>query len=80
MPCMEDFLYHLKMKNFQNRKAAVIENGSWGPVAGKLMSDALAALKNVTVYENKVTIKTTVNEKNEAELSELAGWLLNKAE
>ena len=80
MPCMEDFLYHLKMKNFQNRKAAVIENGSWGPVAGKLMSDALAALKNVTVYENKVTIKTTVNEKNETELSELAGWLLNKAE
>lgn len=80
MPCMEDFLYHLKMKNFQNRKAAVIENGSWGPVAGKLMSDALAALKNVTVYENKVTIKTTINEKNEAELSELAGWLLNKAE
>lgn len=80
MPCMEDFLYHLKMKNFQNRKAAVIENGSWGPVAGKLMSDALAALKNVAVYENKVTIKTTVNEKNEAELSDLAGWLLDKAE
>ena len=80
MPCMEDFLYHLKMKNFQNRKAAVIENGSWGPVAGKLMGDALAALKNVAVYENKVTIKTTVNEKNEAELSDMAGWLLNKAE
>lgn len=80
MPCMEDFLYHLKMKNFQNRKATVIENGSWGPVAGKLMSDALAALKNVAVYENKVTIKTTVNEKNEAELSDMAGWLLNKAE
>lgn len=80
MPCMEDFLYHLKMKNFQNRKAAVIENGSWGPVAGKLMSDALAAMKNVSVYENKVTIKTSLNEKNEAEIDDLAGWLVNKAE
>ena len=77
MPCMEDFIYHLKMKNYQNRKAAVIENGSWGPVAGKLMTDALASFKNMNVCETKVTIKTRLNAKNESELSDLAKWLLN---
>ena len=52
MPCMEDFLYHLKMKNFQNRYAAVIENGSWGPVSGRLMKSYLENMKNITICED----------------------------
>lgn len=75
MPCMEDFIYHLKMKNMQGRKAAVIENGSWGPVSGKMMQDALAGMKNMTLYDSKVTMKTTLNAVSEQALSELADWL-----
>ncbi len=76
MPCMEDFLYHLKMKNFQNRKAAIVQNGSWGPVSGKLMKDALESMKNITVCEKMVTIKSVMNTENEKELTELIKELL----
>lgn len=76
MPCMEDFIYHLKMKSYQGRKAAVIENGSWGPVSGKLMTEALKSMKNITLSERNVTIKTTLNAASEKELSDLAEWLL----
>ena len=72
MPCMEDFIYHLKMKNFQNRKAAVVENGTWGPVSGKLMREALEAMKNVTVVSDVVTIKSVMNTENEQSLKNLA--------
>lgn len=76
MPCMEDFLYHLKMKNYQGRKVAIIENGSWGPIAGKLMNDYIAAMKNIQLYENVITIRTRMNTQNVKQLSELTEWLL----
>ena len=75
-PCMEDFLYHLKIRNFQNRKAAVVENGSWAPMAGKLMKAYLEGMKNVELVGPVVTIKSVMNEKNLEELNALADALL----
>ena len=75
-PCMEDFLYHLKIKNFQNRKAAIVENGSWAPMSGKLMKAYLEGMKNITMVEPTVTIKSTMSEKNLEELNALADALL----
>ena len=75
-PCMEYFLYHLKIKNFQNLKAAVVENGSWAPMAGKLMKAYLEGMKNVELVGPVVTIKSVMNEKNLEELNALADALL----
>ena len=61
-PVMEDFLNHLKMKGFQNRKVGLIENGTWAPMAAKKMQAALEEMKNITICENQVSIKSTVNE------------------
>lgn len=75
-PCMEDFLYHLKIKNFQNRKVGIVENGSWAPMAGKLMKTYLEGMKNITLAEPVVTIKSTMSEKNLEELNALADAML----
>lgn len=75
-PCMEDFLYHLKIKNFQNRKFAVVENGSWAPAAGKQMKAYLEGMKNMEMVDPMVTIKSTMSEKNLEELNALADALL----
>jgi flavorubredoxin len=51
-PCMEDFLNHLKAKNFQKRKVAYIQNGSWAPSAGKTMKAIVANLKEITEIDS----------------------------
>ena len=75
-PKMEDFLLHLKAKVFQKRKAALIENGSWAPMAAKCMKAYLEQMKDITVLEPVVTIKSTVSEANKEQLKELAKELL----
>lgn len=75
-PCMEDFLSHLSAKNYQNRTVALIENGTWAPMAAKKMGEKLAAMKNVTVLENPVTIRSAVKADTVAALEELADRLL----
>lgn len=57
-PCMEDFLSHLKSKAYQNRTVALIENGTWAPMAGKHMRQALESMKNITILEDILTIKS----------------------
>ncbi|MCM1158033.1 MAG: FprA family A-type flavoprotein [Bacteroidales bacterium] len=76
MPVMQDFIYHLKVKNFQKRRVAVIENGSWAPAAGKLMKEQFAAMPNITLLENTVTIRSTLKEGDLANLESLAEDLL----
>ncbi|MCH5255269.1 MAG: FprA family A-type flavoprotein [Lachnospiraceae bacterium] len=71
-PCMENFLAHLRSKNFQKRTVGIIENGSWAPIAGKLMKASLADMKEITVLEPVVTIKSTLNKTSEAQLESLA--------
>lgn len=75
-PCMEDFLYHLKIKNFQKRKVGIVENGTWAPMAGKLMKAYLEGMKEIKLVEPVVTIKSTMSEKNLEELNALADALL----
>ncbi len=75
-PCMEDFLYHLKIKNFQNRRVALVENGTWAPMAGKHMKAYLEGMKNIELVGDLVTIRSTMSEKNLEELNALADALL----
>ncbi len=71
-PTTEKFLRHLKHKNYQNRKIGIIENGSWAPMAGKLVKEILSQMKDITVYEPMVTIKTSMNENSIEEMKKLA--------
>ena len=75
-PCMEDFLYHQKIKKFQNRKAAIVENGSWAPMAGKHIRTYLEGMKNIELVGDTVTIRSTMSGKNLEELNALAEALL----
>lgn len=76
MPIMEDFMNHLKIKNYQNRRVAFIENGSWAPVAGKKMKEFMEQLKNINIVEKIVTVESTVKQKTVDDLKELADILL----
>lgn len=71
-PCMEDFLHHLKAKNYQKRTVGIIENGSWAPSAAKQMKAILEGMKNITICEPVVTIKSTLNETSRKVMEELA--------
>ena len=74
-PVMEDFLCHLRAKTYQNRKVAVVENGSWAPSAGRVIKGYVEQLKNITLVEPVVTIKSALNAESEAKLVELADAL-----
>ena len=76
-PCMEDFLSHLKGKNYQKRTVALIENGTWAPMAGKKMREVLEGMKEVKVLENVVTIRSAVKEETIAALNALADVIVN---
>ncbi len=76
MPVMEDFIHHLQIKNYQNRKVAFIENGSWAPMSGKKMREAMSALKNIEIVEPVVTVESTVKPETVEALKELAAKLI----
>ena len=61
---MEDFLHRLQHKGYQNKTVGLIENGSWAPLANKVMKEMLTPMKNVTICENTVTIKSTYKDEN----------------
>lgn len=75
-PVMEDFLNHLKAKNYSNRKVGVIENGTWAPMAAKKMTEILSTLKNVTLAETVVTVKSSLNAESEAALDKLVSEMV----
>lgn len=75
-PIMQDFLFHLGHKNFQNKKVAFMENGSWAPMANKKMKEFFESMKNMTLCENTVTIKSVMKDENIAEMEALAEELL----
>ena len=76
MPVMEDFIHHLQIKNYQNRKVAFIENGSWAPMSGKKMCEAMSALKNIEIVEPVVTVESTVKPETVEALKVLAAKLI----
>lgn len=75
-PAMESFLSHLKAKNYQNRTVAFIENGSWAPMSGKLMRGFFDGMKNITVIDKLVTVKSAVKDDTKEELKQLAAELV----
>ena len=75
-PAMESFLSHLKAKNYQNRTVAFIENGSWAPMSGKLMRGFFDSMKNITVIDKLVTVKSAVKDDTKEELKQLAAELV----
>ena len=77
-PPMENFLTHLKTKNFQNRIVGLMENGTWAPMAAKLMSAELGGMKNLTLCDTVVTIRSAANAAAEAKMEELAEEIRNK--
>lgn len=71
-PPMENFLNNLKSRNYQKRKVAIVENGSWAPSAGKTMKNILLEMKDIDIIEPIITIESTMKEKNKKELEELS--------
>lgn len=76
-PCMQDFLHHLQSKAYQNRTVGIIENGSWGPTAGRTMKAILETMKNVTIVDPMVTIKSAMKESDMPALEALADAIAN---
>ena len=74
-PFMRSFIEHLTERNFQNRTVAFIENGSWAPMAAKVMSGMLEKSKNITYTDTTVRILSALNEQSEAQLEALADEL-----
>lgn len=71
-PFMREFIAHLTERNYQNRKIGFIENGSWAPIAAKIMKEKFASSKNVTFAENIVTITSALNETSISQINALA--------
>lgn len=76
-PPMEELLCHLKAKAFQNRKIGIIENGSWAPSAARTIKAALESMKNISVCENTVTVKSAFKESDVPALEALAQEIVN---
>ena len=74
-PFMHEFINHLTERNFQNKTVALIENGSWAPLASKVMRGMLESCKNLRFAENTVKIMSALNEESTNQISELANEL-----
>ncbi len=74
-PFMRTFIEYLTARNFQNRKVAFIENGSWGPMATKVMRNMLENSKSLTLCENNVTILSGVDDATKTAITTLANEL-----
>ena len=71
-PAMHDFLHHLLIKNYQNRRVGIIENGSWAPSAARIMTDMVGRMKNIELAEPTVTIISRMKQTDLTILSHLA--------
>lgn len=76
-PFMRAFVDHLTERNFSNKKVAFIENGSWAPMATKVMKAMLEKSKNLTYCENDVKILSALNDESKEKISALAKELCN---
>ena len=74
-PFMNDFLNHLLERNYQNKTIAIIENGTWAPMAAKVIKDKLTGCKNVSFVEPTVKIMSAMTEENKKQIEEVADFL-----
>lgn len=77
-PPMEDFLNRLSHKAYQNRTVGLVENGSWAPCAARAMKGFVENMKNITICDNTVTIKSTLKDADMDSISALVDEILNK--
>ena len=75
-PFMKEFIHHLTDRNYQNRTIGLIENGTWNPMANKVMESMFTNSKNITILPTKVTIKTAMNDDTILSLEKLAEKIL----
>ena len=75
-PPMHDFLHHLKIKSYQRRKVAIVENGSWAPTAGRVMRAMLEGMKSIDIVEPMVTIRSRMKDSDLPEMEQLVENLL----
>ena len=71
-PFMKEFIHHLTERNYQNRTVALVENGSWAPMAAKVMTKMLESSKNLTFAQNNVKILSALNDESRAQIAALA--------
>ena len=71
-PVANEFLHHLKIKGYKNRKVAIVENGSWAPSAGRVMREYFEGMKDVEICDVSVTIKSTLKPDSLGKLEKLA--------
>ena len=74
-PFMKEYIHHLTERSYQNRTVGLIENGSWAPIAGKIMRKMLEGSKNLTFTDTTVKIFSALNEESRAQISALANEL-----
>ena len=74
-PFMKEFINHLTERNFQNRMVGLVENGSWAPLAAKVMKEMFSKSKNLTFAENTVTIRSALNDESRNQISLLTDEL-----
>ena len=75
-PPMHDFLHHLKIKSYQKRRVAIVENGSWAPTAGRVMRSMLETMKLIDIVEPMVTIRSRMKPEDLPAMEQLAIALL----
>ncbi|MDE6223521.1 MAG: FprA family A-type flavoprotein [Muribaculaceae bacterium] len=75
-PAMHDFLYHLQIKGLRNRTFGLIENGSWAPAAARQMAAMIAAMRDCTVIESVLTIRSAANSETPAAITAFINNLL----
>ena len=74
-PYMKEYIHHLTERNFQNRTVALMENGSWAPLAAKVMRNMLAESKNLTFTDTTVRILSALNDESRQQIENMAGEL-----
>lgn len=72
---MHMFLWELLQKGYQNRKVAIVENGSWAPSAGREMKALLETMKNITIIEPMITIRGSITDETNNQLETLVNNL-----
>ena len=75
-PPMYDFLHHLKLKAYQRRRVAIIENGSWAPSAGRIMKELLGKMKELEIIEPIITLRSTMKQTDIPALETIANEIL----
>ena len=78
-PPMHDLLYHLQIKNYQNRTIALLENGSWAPTAARTMKALIEPMKNITLVEPVVTIRSRMKDSDLPAIEEMCENLVHNS-